>query len=212
MRPAAGEQLVGEGAKRVDVGRGRDRLAAHLLGRRVLRRHRPAAEPRQRRVVLALVARIVQDLGDAEVEQLDRAVGGDERVRRLEIAMDDEVLVRVLDAVADRGEEREALPHVEGPGVAVGGDRLAGDVLHCEVGPAVAGGAAVEEPRDVGVLEPREDLPLAQEALEDLAAGAAAADQFQGDLLLELPVGALREEDATHAAAPESRESAGTDR
>ena len=51
-----------------------------------------------RRPVLGLVrvlARGVELLGDAEVEQLYGAFGRDENVRRLEVTMDDGVVVRV---------------------------------------------------------------------------------------------------------------------
>ena len=56
--PRPGEQLVEQDAERVDVGRRRDRLAPHLLRRRVLRRQRPreARSPRRRRLVASSVA------------------------------------------------------------------------------------------------------------------------------------------------------------
>ena len=38
----------------------------------------------------------VEQLGDAEVEQLRRAVGGDQDVVRLQVAMHDQVLMRVV--------------------------------------------------------------------------------------------------------------------
>ena len=45
-------------------------------------------------------------------------------------------------------------------------ERLALDVLHDEVRLAGLGRAAVEEPRDVRVVQRRRDLPLAAEAAE----------------------------------------------
>ena len=50
----------------------------------------------------------VEHLGDAEVEQLDVALGRDEHVARLEVAMHDQVLVGVLHGVADLECELEA--------------------------------------------------------------------------------------------------------
>jgi hypothetical protein len=47
----------------------------------------------------------VDQLGDAEVEQLGRAVGGHQHVGRLDVAMDDQVLMRMLDGGADVAKE-----------------------------------------------------------------------------------------------------------
>ncbi len=74
------------------------------------------------------------------------------------------------------------------------------DVLHGEVRPPVGGDAAVEEARDVGVLQPRENLPLAEEAAENLAAEWPAANELERDVLLELAVGAIGQEHPAHAA------------
>ena len=46
-------------------------------------------------------------LGDAEVEHLDRAVGSDLDVRRLEIAMDDAPLVRGFERIGDLSRDRQ---------------------------------------------------------------------------------------------------------
>ena len=46
---------------------------------------------------------------DAEVQQLHAAVGGDENVRRLEIAMHHHVPVRVLDGFTDAPERAKAI-------------------------------------------------------------------------------------------------------
>ena len=64
-------------------------------------------------------------------------------------------------------------------------------------------GAAVEEPRDVRVLEHREDAPLFAKPADHHGAGQAAPDELDRDLLIEFAVGALGEEHGTHAAVPE---------
>ena len=94
--------------------------------------------------------------------------GGDEHVRRLEIAMDDAVLMCVLDGAAQLSEQRQPRRQLETPRRTVAGQRLSVDVLHHQVGPSVGGLAHVEERDDVRVREPREDLPLRQESLADL--------------------------------------------
>ena len=88
MLPA--EQHVEQHAERVHVGGGGHRLAEELLGRGVFRRQGATAFPREfgrlrrRRSLL-------EQLGDAEVEQLDAAVFRHQHVVRLDVAMDDEV-------------------------------------------------------------------------------------------------------------------------
>ena len=130
----------------------------------------------------------------------------------LQVAMHDEVAVRRRDRVAAVLQELEARLDGETPRPAVLRDRLALDELHHEVRPPVLGRAAVEEPRDVRVLEAREDAPLAGEAREDFVRRHAASQELDRDALVEEAVGALGEEDLAHAAAPEPAEHAvGTD-
>ena len=60
---------------------------------------------------------------DTEVEKLHMAVAGDEHISGLEIAMQDEVLVRVADGRAHLAEQPETRRNVELMAVAVLGDR-----------------------------------------------------------------------------------------
>ena len=59
------------------------------------------------------------------------------------------------------------------------------DVLHGEPGQAVFRRAAVVEARDVWVLEGGQDAPLGQEEPDDELRVHPAADDLQGDPLLE---------------------------
>ena len=65
----------------------------------------------------------------------------------------------------------------------------------------VQGDAAVEQARDAGVLEPRQDAALVQEASHESRRGVL--QQLERDALLELSVGPPREEDPPHPAAPD---------
>jgi hypothetical protein len=143
-----------------------DRLAADLLGAGVLGRHRQPSGARQ-------VDRYrhqfgVEEFGDAEVEELRGPVGGDEDIAGLEIAVDDEVLVGDLDGLAHLAEQDEAPSDRQAVLVAVAVDRDTLDVLHHEVRQAVVGGAAVEQPRDVRVVDGGQDLALGAEATDDV--------------------------------------------
>ena len=60
--------------------------------------------------------------------------------------MDDSLLMCVLDGLANRNEQLDALPHCEALGIAVTADRDAINHLHHEVGQAGGSGPGVEHP------------------------------------------------------------------
>ena len=114
---------------RPDVGLVIDDVGAPLLGRHVRQRadERVAAGERDVRVALGVVelARVdrrgratcsvaspaaIEDARDAEVEHLHLAAIGDEDVARLEIAVNDAVLVRALERAHDRHHQLDELP------------------------------------------------------------------------------------------------------
>jgi hypothetical protein len=151
----AGEQLVQDRPQSPHVGRGAGLSppAGGLLGGHVARR--PQDDPGLRPAAVPLRPHRVgpQALGQAEVEDLGRAVGGDQDVGGLQVAVDHRVPVGVLDRRADRQQQPGAVPGGQLPVGAVLADRLALDVLHDEVGQAVLGRAAVEQPGDVRVAQ-----------------------------------------------------------
>ena len=113
-RVLPGDQVIEHDAQRVDVGARVDAVAANLLGRHRVRRAEPGADDGQ--PALARVG--VQQLGDAEVQQLDHALAadlGDEDVARLEVAVDDAEIVRRLQRGADRLQNLQHLAGREAP-------------------------------------------------------------------------------------------------
>ncbi len=90
--------------------------------------------------------------------------------------------MRVLDRLADRDEELEALAGGELIGVAVLRDGDAVDELHHEVGPAGFGRPGVEDPGDVRVVHHGEGLALGLEPGDDLIAVHAGLDDLERDL------------------------------
>src|SRR5262245_44717761 len=112
----------------------------------------------------------------------------------------------MLDRGTDLAEELKALLDRKAIPIAVVEQAFPFDELHDEVGFAVLGRSAVEEPGDVGVIEQGRDLAFAAETLHGEVARDAGANQLDGDELLELFVGAACEVDHSHPAAPELSE------
>ena len=198
-RAGSGQQFVEQYAQHVDVARGGDGLPADLLGTRVIRRHQPKIRLRDGQRVMSRLA-FVQQFGDAEVEQFGHAIGRDQDVRGLEVAMHDEILMRVMHCGTNRLKKLEPGYDVQAVRVAVGIDGDAVDILHDDVGGPVREGATVHEMRDVRVIELRQDLPLDFDPRMDSAGERAAEDHFDGDLLLELRIGTFGKVNLAHAA------------
>ena len=198
IRAITCEQFIQDDAEGVDVAGGSDGLAFGLLWAGVGGGHEHLAG--SGRIGEGEAHVVAEDLGDAEVEELDGAVGGDEHVAGLEVAVNDQVAMHVLDGGAELTEELDAVWDVELVAVAVHVDGCAFDVVHDEVRLSGVGGAAVHEAGDVGVFEGRENLALVPEAAED-GVGGEAAEDLEGDAFLVLVVGAGGEEDGPHAAA-----------
>ena len=149
---------------------------------------------------LRRVARLEQP-GDPEIQQLRHAIRADQDVRGLDVAVDDGAAMRIGDGRAHLAKELQPFGDVECLLVAIVVDRQPLDVLHDEVRQAVLGRVAVEQARDVRVIEAGEDLPLVAEAAQHGLRVHAALDELDGDLLLVLAVGAPREIDRAHPAA-----------
>ena len=154
----AGQQLVQQHAKRVDVGRRGDRPPDQLLGRRVLRRHRASRFVRQ---LGGSPGRLVlEQLRDAEVEQLDRPVAvtstfdGFRSRCTMRLACACATAASTSRNSAIRAVDAEALF------VAVPIDVAAVDVLEHEIRLARRRDAGVDQPRDVRMREPRQDACL----------------------------------------------------
>ncbi len=199
-RQSPGHELVEKDAERPDVGRRGHRLAAALFRRGALRRHRRELE-RTRRLGGVVARR--EELGDAKVEQVHPAVGAHQHIRRLEIAMDDEIGVRELHRPAKLDEElRPAARRGRGLGAKLG-DRPAVDIAQRQIGPPVVGRAGVEERHDRRVLETGEEIALEPEAGDEIGRGDPRPQKLDRHLLGEGAVGALGEIDLAHAPAGE---------
>jgi len=104
----SGEHFVKDRAKREDVSARIGRLAAHLLGRHVT--CRPHDDARRRVLggesdfvgsAVRIRARLLYQLRQTEIEDLDAAVFSDENVLGFQVAVDDSLFVRGRQSVRD---------------------------------------------------------------------------------------------------------------
>ena len=200
-RGRAGQEFVEQDAERIDVAAGVDVERPHLglLGAHVfegaddgakLGEHRPLGQP------------LLDRFGHAEVDHLGLGLAvaeGHQHVGWLDVAVDNPLLVGVLDRPADREEEFEPFARRQEMLVAVFGDRDAVDQFHHEVRPPGLGRADIEDPGDVGVIHHRQSLAFGLEPRDHLRGVHAWLDDFERhpapDRLL-----LLDHEDGPHAA------------
>src|SRR5206468_5093357 len=104
-------------------------------------------------------------LGDAEVEELHRTIVRDQHIRRLDIAMHDQVGVRVRDRGENIEKQTQTRVYVKPPAVAIVVDAFALDEVQDEVRLPSRRDARVDQSGDVRVREPREEVPFAAETL-----------------------------------------------
>ena len=115
--------------------------------------------------------------------------------------MDDELSMRKLQSRADLQDAIHACAQPERVGAAVLHQRCTLDILHDEVGPAVARQPAVEQPRNIRMRQSRQNLPFAQKSAEYRLTVHAALDELERHELFELPVAAFRQHHHAHATA-----------
>jgi len=158
---------------------------------------------------------MIERLGDAEVDDLrDRPAIDldDEDVRRLQVAMHDALLMRVLNAVADAEEELEALLDRIRAAVAVLDHLFAVEQLHHEVRIAFRRRPGLEDLRDVGMLQARHRLLLCLKASAILGPREGSANDFDRDAAPHRRI-LLGEEHRAHAAfADDADQAIRTDR
>jgi hypothetical protein len=168
---AAAEHFVEDGAEAEDVAAGIDGFALGLLGGHVGSGAGDFAFLADGGGLrLEPVRRAGQELGKAEIEDLDAAVAVDEDVVGFQVAVDDAGLVGGGESVAD----------LDGVAEGIGGwkrarEGSAFDILHDEVWQALVVANFIES-ADVGMVEGGDGAGFAFEAL-----GEAGVDQFDGD-------------------------------
>jgi hypothetical protein len=154
-RRAAGEHLVEHDADAVHVGGGGAHAGARLLGRHVARR----ADDRGRPPVAAALGQPRHP----EVRDLDPAVGRDQDVGRLDVAVDQPAGVRRRQRLRELLGDPARLRHRWPAAAQAACQALALDQLG-HVVEALGRGADVEDLHDPGVADRSQELGLALEA------------------------------------------------
>ncbi len=176
-------------------------LMLRLLGAHVKRRADHLAEAGKERLLRQ--ARVGR-LGHAEVDHLRHGrivVHRDHHVARLDVAVDDPLLMGVLDGLANRPKQLQPLPCRQVVLVAVLRDRNPAHQLHHEVRPARFGRSGVEHFGDVGMVHHRQRLPLRLEPGDHLLGVHSRLDDLQGHLAPDRLLLLGHEDDAEAAFA-----------
>src|SRR5690606_35963186 len=131
---------------------------------------------------------------------------GHQDIGRFQIAMNDQVLMCVLNSAADLQEELEPIANIQAMLVAVFVERLTMDVLHDEERLSFCGFSSVDETRDIRMIETCQDLPLRTEALARIAMDRRRVDDLDRNLCGILAIGTLREINSACASVAEYRD------
>ncbi len=137
---------------------------------------------------------------NAEIEQARLAVGIDEHVARLDVAMDQQPGVRELHGLGNPEPESQTLFERKCKARAMQIDAFAFDPFHREPQPTVIRATTIEQARNIRMTQIGQNLPLAP---EQLGAGSAVPidEALERDLLRELAIIAFTEMNDAHAAA-----------
>ena len=166
----SGEQFVQQDTEGVDVAAGVDidLTQLGLFRRHVLQCADHLPEPCEHG---AIGQSLFQGLGHAEVDDLGNrlsVIQAYQDIGGLDISVDDPLLVRMLDCVADRNEQLQAFSHGQPMVIAILRDMAASHQFHDEIGEPAFSHAGVEDLGDTHVVHHGERLPLRLEPCHDL--------------------------------------------
>src|SRR3954451_21836262 len=115
--------------------------------------------------------------------------------------MDDVVIMRVAHGGANLLKQQKPVAHREFSAVAPGAHAHAFHVIHHHIRKALLGCAAVDQARDMGGVQIRQDLSFIPKALEDVLTADRGIHNLDRDALAVLAIRALRQIPGSHAAA-----------
>ncbi|MEZ5466100.1 MAG: hypothetical protein R3F18_00345 [Lysobacterales bacterium] len=195
----AGQQFVQQATERINVHRDAVGIAIDLLGGRVFERE-VTGLGRGLAIQVAKLKILLQGLGDAEIQQLGLALGVHHDVAGFEIPMHHQLPMGVIHRRCNLDEQLQSLPQRQPARSRVVEYRRARDKFHGDIGRAIRAFASVDEPGDVGMVEPCKDPAFPGKTLQQIATTIGAADGLDGHALLDASVLAMGQVDTTHTA------------
>jgi hypothetical protein len=202
----AAQQQTENDAERVHVRRRRHRLAAQLLRRRVSWREAGFDLARK----LGRIA--VEQRCNAEIEQLHLPVRRHENVRRFDVAMNDQMTVRVGDGGDDIEKQPYTFVDVQTASIGVTIDRRALDVLEHDIRLTCRSDACIDELCDLRMPQFREHGTFAHETLLGRSTDERCIEKLDRRSSFVATVAAMRKPHRPHAAmADDALERIGAD-
>lgn len=150
---------------------------------------------------MAALAIVLDGTGDAEIQQMCPPCGIHQHVARLDVAMHDQLFVRMCQRGGNLPEHVQTRGKV---GVGIAQPRVqahAGDVIGHQIGTTLGCGAGVQQAHDAWMMQSGQQAALGFDAFAQRR--VVIADEFDRDLLLEQAIGTFAQPDLSHAAAPE---------
>ena len=197
--PLARQHHVQQHPEAVNVGGGADGFTAHLFGAGVVRGVGALTGGRQPGIG---TFQRVDGLGDAKVQQLDVALCGDQHIAGLQIAVHQQVAVRMRHGIRQLQEELQSRVYRKAFAGLVDGP--APHVFHHEVGQTVGRAAGVDEVRDVRVLQPRQRLLLLRKPRQHGHAVHAALEHLHRHLAAVGAISAFGQPHVPHATGTQA--------
>ena len=152
----------------------------------------------------ALSAFGVEQFRDAKVEQLRFALRRHADVRRLDVAMNDQMLVRVGDGRANFAKKVESLLHREPACLAIVVESVAFHIFHGEKWNSIRGHAAAVKLRDVRMIQAGEETLFVFEVAKDVVCVHAATNELERGFAIQFSI--VREINFAHSAAADERQ------
>src|SRR6476660_3444252 len=115
--------------------------------------------------------------------------------------MNNQIPMRKFNRGADLQEQLQSLTRRQPLRDCKSSSRYADNVVHDEVGETIVRRACIEQPRDIWVIEPGQDLAFRSEAAQDLSRVGASIQYLDCDLFFKLTISALCQENCAHPAA-----------
>src|SRR4051812_40879056 len=109
--------------------------------------------------------------------------------------------MRKLHCGADPQKQFQSLPGRQFLRQCKSSDRCADNVVHDEVRQTISGCACIEQPGDIWMIEPRQDLAFRSKTAQDLGGIGASIEYLDRNLFLKVTISALCQKNRAHPTA-----------